>query len=98
MVIILISKVQLNIYAKLLLCRRGGIGRRAGLKIQFPLREYRFDPDRRYQKASSEVNGTLKTSYQFDMMSFLLKTRIQLGTFNQRMKNKKPIQMTEPVH
>ena len=30
------------------LCRCGGIGRRAGLKIQCPLRTYRFDPDHRY--------------------------------------------------
>ena len=29
-------------------CRCGGIGRRAGFKIQFLLREYRFDPDHRY--------------------------------------------------
>ena len=28
--------------------RRGGIGRRAGLKIQCPLRACRFDPGRRY--------------------------------------------------
>ncbi len=32
----------------LLICRRGGIGRRAGLKIQCPLKTCRFDPGRRY--------------------------------------------------
>ena len=28
--------------------RRGGIGRRAGLKIRYPLKMCRFEPDRRY--------------------------------------------------
>src|SRR5699024_9757155 len=36
-------------------CHRGGIGRRAGLKIQFPLRECWFDPGRWYFKLTIKL-------------------------------------------
>ncbi len=42
------SCVGSNPATPVFLRRRGGIGRRAGLKIQCPLRACRFDPGRRY--------------------------------------------------
>ena len=48
-----------------ILCRCGGIGRRAGLKIQCPLRTYRFDPDHRYQNLSLNCLNPVLTGFLF---------------------------------